>query len=985
MAEHESAVTGVLKIDIPNPALTVSLVFQRSEDGDSWDTERLAAALTERGLRDVPGETLASFLGRAATAEGSLAETIREGSPPELPSPEHVSWSEGLTMPEAKEPLKERVLAESPAPQITREVSEKVKKQKEVAKKGLLGIGQGKTEIVTVTETVTRTERVYIDPAVEECYYVTAENRLGSFITATPGAPGTDVFGKPVPPKQLADHRFYLADNLTRRGDDVIATSDGFLRIGRNWADVVPFTEHRWAVELSADQATCYLSLTPGHPASERPVARDILDTAIQLPYPDDSLMDEDALQKMVDGQIESGEEARLPISTSRDASFDIVVTEDKLQALLNIHKGKGRGRHLNLKEVGAAIKNSGLKKLDLKRIGDDIKAFYNSNDFDLTGYVLVEGTAPVPGPERSVEFALRFESEEATQRHKRQINETVPDEQPESLDEFPVDAIQKTAQVEAEQLVANLDPESPGTPGADVYGATIAAPAGPAPEFRLFGAIEQKGVVIATTAGGVLDFAEDEGTYLLRVRAHRDAEVEVEISPNRMEAWLSLSDGSGTGRRITEDLVRQELERAGVTTGIRDEVVEKAVTAARAGTEVRGVTVAVGEEPINQSENRLELLVDKADGKNVRIRRDGSADYRTRNTVTTVSSGAELCRILPSQQEAIDGTTVTGEAVPAKTVNGIELELGANLRREEQEDGSVLIIAETDGEFVYEKNRMEVRTTHTVKGDVDMSVGNLKFPGSVVIGGTIRSGFYVVSSGDIKVAGGVEGALLSSDGDIIIKQGVKGAGKAVLRSKRSVMSPFVELATVLSVGDVVLSSALVRSRIKSNGRISFKGDKGRIVGGIIRARNGLEVTSVGSPRGIKTTISFGQDYLIADLIEKEEKEIDKVKSRITQIDLEMRKAEKGGADERLTQLRQEKVKVLKLMEKRGLRLFTLRERFEQHFPSKVVVNGDVHAGTVFESHGRTVEIKRPRKGIVVEFDPHTGNIGVSDLNGSEQ
>ena len=50
-------------------------------------------------------------------------------------------------------------------------------------------------------------------------------------------------------------------------------------------------------------------------------------------------------------------------------------------------------------------------------------------------------------------------------------------------------------------------------------------------------------------------------------------------------------------------------------------------------------------------------------------------------------------------------------------------------------------------------------------------------------------------------------------------------------------------------------------------------------------------VGSVGSPRGVKTHISFGQDYLIADLIEKEEREIEKVKARISQLDIDMRKS----------------------------------------------------------------------------------------------
>ncbi|HKK48453.1 MAG TPA: FapA family protein, partial [Alkalispirochaeta sp.] len=430
-------------------------------------------------------------------------------------------------------------------------------------------------------------------------------------------------------------------------------------------------------------------------------------------------------------------------------------------------------------------------------------------------------------------------------------------------------------------------------------------------------------------------------------------------------------------------ELVQGALDSAGVVHGIRDEAIEKAIAAAQTGTEVNALTIAEGTPAIDQSENTLEMVVDTNQGSAVRIRNDGSADYRTRNTIVTVQKDQELCRILPSQQEPIDGVTVTGDAVPAKSVSGLQIEFGDNIERREQEDGSVLIVSATEGEFVHGQNRMEVRTTHTIKGDVDMAVGNIKFPGTVLIGGTVRAGFYVMSGGDIKIAGGVEAALLSSEGDIVVKQGVKGSGKAVLRSKNNIMSPFVELATLLSVGDVILKSAVVRSRIKCNGRITFQGDKGRLVGGTIRARNGIEATSVGSPRGVQTTISFGQDYLIADLIEKEEKEIEKVKSRISQLDMDMRKAEKESQDEQLQSLRKEKVKMLKLMEKRGLRLFTLRERFEQHFPSKVVVRGEVHTGTVFESHGRTYEVTTPRKGVSVEFDPHTGNLDISDLNGS--
>lgn len=982
MSEHAESVTGLLKIEIPTPALSVSLTFQANDDGDAWDVDRLASALGERGVPAVPRETLQAFITTARSSKDTVSTTVLEGTEPELPSPEHVVWSEDLSMPETLTETRDQVLQRAESPQIFREVREKVERRKEVPKKGMLGIGS-KTETVTVTETVTRREKVYIDPSVEQVFSVAQDQTIGELAPTTAGKPGKDVFGKPVPAKQLADPRFYLGDNLSRKGNTVTATAEGFLRIGRNWADVVPYAPHRWSVVLSDDQATCYVTVTPGSEESPLPDGGEILETAVQLPYPESSLMSAEELQRLVNGQIASGEAAQLPISSSRDGSFDIVVSEDKLQALLYIHKGKGRGKKLNLKEIGSAIKESRLKGLNLQKISQDIKAFYGSNEFDLTGYVLAEGSGPTPGPNREVEFSVRFENDARTETHIEALRDAPAEDAPESLTEFPVEAVQKTARVEHEQLLATIDPVTPGEPGTDVYGATIPAPPGETPVFHLYENVEQKDAIIATTAPGVLDYAEIDGEYHLRVRAHIDAYASVEIASDKMTATISMREGSGTGRRLSRELVQQALEEAGVSHGLREEAIDKAIAAAKAGTEVEHLSIAEGTAAVDQSENTLEMAVNTQPGAAVRIRNDGTADYRSQNTIVTVQKGQELCRILPSQQEPIDGITVTGEAVPAKALTGLQIEFGENIEQREQEDGSVLVVAATEGEFIYGKNRMEVRTTHTIKGDVDMSVGNIKFPGTVLIGGTVRAGFYVMSGGDIKVAGGVEAALLSSEGDIVIKQGVKGAGKAVLRSKNNIMSPFVELATLLSVGDVVLKSAIVRSRIKCNGRITFQGDKGRLVGGTIRARHGIEATSVGSPRGVKTTISFGQDYLIADLIEKEEKEIEKVKTRISQIDIEMRKAEKSANESQLQELRKEKVKMLKLMEKRGLRLFTLRERFEQHFPSKVVVRGEVHSGTIFESHGRTYEVTTPRKGVSVEFDPHTGNLDISELNGS--
>jgi hypothetical protein len=65
----------------------------------------------------------------------------------------------------------------------------------------------------------------------------------------------------------------------------------------------------------------------------------------------------------------------------------------------------------------------------------------------------------------------------------------------------------------------------------------------------------------------------------------------------------------------------------------------------------------------------------------------------------------------------------------------------------------------------------------------------------------------------------------------------------------------------------------------------------------------------------------------------------------------------------------------MKMIEKIGVHLFNLREKFEEHHPSEIKVMGTAFPGVVFESHGRFHEIIREKKGIIVYFNPEVGHI----------
>jgi uncharacterized protein (DUF342 family) len=153
--------------------------------------------------------------------------------------------------------------------------------------------------------------------------------------------------------------------------------------------------------------------------------------------------------------------------------------------------------------------------------------------------------------------------------------------------------------------------------------------------------------------------------------------------------------------------------------------------------------------------------------------------------------------------------------------------------------------------------------------------------------------------------------------------------------------------------------------------------ERGNIVGGRVYCKLGLEAANLGSDREVRTEIHFGQDILVQDNLEREQKHVEKLKERNAEIERSMLHTERTapGDTAALDKLRSEKRRNLQLIQVHSKRIFILQERFEQHFPSEIVVRGVVYPGVVLESHGRSREIKTPLREVVFVFNTTTGRI----------
>ena len=739
-----------------------------------------------------------------------------------------------------------------------------------------------------------------------------------------------------------------------------------------------PHPDRAWHLAAARDLTTAYLDYTP-EVDGEIPIAREILEYAIALGIPEDLLFSEETLTRAIQNTQYSGIPLKsYAISNDCDSSYEIVVSEDKLQGMLSVSKALGRGTPLNLKKLGEDIRDSGFSGMNIAKIKQDILAFYHGTIVRLENYVLASGSAPVAGKPREITWDIEFldESEVDSLKQKNREAPKPPKQEIPTLADMAVVDVPEMAFVQAETIIISLTPKDPGRLGVDVFGVPLPPTDDMAIQLETHENVRFDNNAVVSEQDGILDrWPVGEGGYAIRVRPYRDAVITVNISDDAMLASVKLIDGIGSGKFLSTESVRQALIGAGVIKGIDIEAIDAAIFRASTLGDASEIVVARGRPSVEPGESRIKFHVPLASGKGVTLRDDGTADFRNQDRITSVNPEQLIAEIVTEQVEIADGWDVRSKIIKGDENQQLPVVIGEGIRQESAGNGLSKLYAIKAGELVYDGTAIAVADIHTIQGDVGPTSGNVKFGGSVNITGSVLGSFFVMSKGTIKVADGVGASLLSADESIHVVNGVKGGNKAVIRARREISVGFMELATVMAVGDVTIEKTCLNSTIKCNGMLSLASDKGRLVGGHIRARSGVSAQQIGSKSGAATHISFGQDYLIGDKIELEEREIAKLQNELVRLERLIHTAEHDKAIADVKKGRTRKLHVLKLLEKRTERLFWLRERFEQHFPSKVTVPGIIYPGVSLESHGRTLKIDAEKRNVELYFDPESGHI----------
>jgi hypothetical protein len=125
---------------------------------------------------------------------------------------------------------------------------------------------------------------------------------------------------------------------------------------------------------------------------------------------------------------------------------------------------------------------------------------------------------------------------------------------------------------------------------------------------------------------------------------------------------------------------------------------------------------------------------------------------------------------------------------------------------------------------------------------------------GSLVVKGSVAHSFQVHASGDVEIAGSVDGGSVYSGGSMRIVQGVRGGDGASVTATGNVSAHHAESAT-LHAGDTIKLEEAVHSELSAE-RIVIAH---RMRGGSAVAEHSIVVGEAGMPQGTQTTLCVGE------------------------------------------------------------------------------------------------------------------------------
>ncbi len=711
----------------------------------------------------------------------------------------------------------------------------------------------------------------------------------------------------------------------------------------RAWELINNPKNKRWFIQIGAGTKT-----------ESYPSIQEIKDYAKEKGIDTFSLQSDLALEKNIHKALEAaGEEFSFPIVIDLQFDVRLIITPDKTCANLYIRKAADKNNQIDLKLVSNLINNSHLKGMDPVKIKDTLNAFRSSPAMELNDFIIAEGIHAGRGKDRTLVPQVDWLGEEETATLCGQLSVY-----------FKQSAICETARIAHAikgAFVFELSPVELGTPGMDVFGKEIPGLPGNDPFFQIKENISITAGGLKADKSGLLVMNEEKGVPTLRIIPFLDGKATAVVTPDNMSTSLILESEEGAGTPLSLALALSTLAQKGIRGKIDTELIEKTITDVRSSRKSTEIVVLRGLKPVKSGSSRISWHV----------------NFTSESNKVNIASGESILTIEKLTAGA-DGNDVFGKELKAALAVNETIPEHDDTILPETNNATQIYVAGKSGELTFAGNKLAISDTKEITGDIDAQTGDISFPGNLVLTGNIKAGRSVRSAGRLTINGDAEAALVSANDSVIMNGGIRGSGRGTVWAKKTIQISFAENALLLAGQDITIEKHCFQCTVKTNGMHLMKGNPAILLGGTIKASRGIEVFELGSEKTIRTSISFGQNYLISDQIEVCEREVQQIQETIKRLDADMKKMATNNPS--IQGLRTKKFDLMKKNEKLTVKIFMLKEQFETHIISHVKIENTIYPGVILESHGRYYEVREQKTHVIFIFDQKTGQITCSPI-----
>ncbi len=320
-------------------------------------------------------------------------------------------------------------------------------------------------------------------------------------------------------------------------------------------------------------------------------------------------------------------------------------------------------------------------------------------------------------------------------------------------------------------------------------------------------------------------------------------------LSLDEMEAYLEVQGGRDD--TFTEDDILHILKENNIVQGLLTDEIHRLVEKKIFN---QSICVAKGERPAQGGDGWYEFLFNTEPDRTPKLYPDGSVDYRNIKWYETVENGQEIAIYHPAEF-GTPGYTVTGKLLPAKKGKEQSILSGKGFMLMPD---NITYIATIAGKIELNDNTIDISKLCILE-DVTFATGNIEFDGCVYVRGNVGAGSFIQATGDVIINGAVEGATIRSGGEVLLRQGMNGAGHGCIEAQTRVTAGFFEATQVISHGDIQANYCL-NCNLYAQNKIIIHGTKGMIAGGTAQALKEIRAFHIGNHVGIHTELRLGVD-----------------------------------------------------------------------------------------------------------------------------